>query len=204
MKRIYLLIVFILLASSLFAKDLVYIPTAGSVDGVSVSFDYDYKDKNNIFQAEAGFNGFEISFTNYNNEFDDDKFLPSSKSVLGAQWQFLPDFGVIPSVAVGVKDITCKIDKNPAFYAVVTKDVAEFIPVEWINKLEVTCGASYNSLGIFGGLDIRMGFIYGSVEAYRKDYNMACGLTFLDDRLRIGYKRFNKSNYIGIEGGLTF
>ncbi len=204
MKKILFLFILIFLTSFLYAKDLVYIPTANSVDGVSLSYDFDYNEHNHIFNVLGGFNGFEVSFTNYNNEFDKDKFIPSSKSILDAQWQFLPDFGAIPSIAVGVKDITCKLDKNPTFYAVATKDFSGYIPLEFINKLELSCGASYNSLGIFGGLNVQLGFIYGTVEKYKEDYNMSCGLSFLDDTIRVGYKRFNKSDYVGLDCSFGF
>ena len=204
MKKFFFLIILLFLTGSLYAKDLVYIPTANSVDGVSMSYDFDYNEHNHIFGVEGGFNGFEVSFTNYNNESDEDKFIPGNKSVLDAQWQFLPDFGQIPSVAVGVKDITCKLDKNPTFYAVATKDFAGYIPLELINKLELTFGASYNSLGVFGGINLQVGFVYGTFEAYKEDYNVSCGLSFLDDAIRLGYKRFNKSDYVGIECDFSF
>ena len=204
MKKLSLLLFFLILTSIVYAKDLVYIPTAVSTDGVSASFDYDCKDKNHIFNLVGGYNGFEVSFTNYNNEFDADKFMPQSKSLVSGQWQIIPELGPVPAVAVGVKDLCSKLNKTPAFYAVATKDISDYITWDLLEKLSLTAGVSHQSLGIFGGVDAQVGIFYGTFEAYKKDCNVSCGVTFLDDMIRVGYKRFNKNNYIGAKVSVTF
>lgn len=204
MKKLLFIFAVILFAVSVFGEDLVYIPTAVSCDGVKASFDYDTKDHNNIFNLRGGYNGYEISFVNYNNDSDSGKFIPSSKSIINGQWQILPEVGMVPAVAVGVKDLTGKISKTPAFYAVVTKDFSDYIPFELISRCALTAGISHESLGVFGGIDVRAGIFYGTCESYKKDCNFSAGISLFDDMVRFGYKRFNKSNYIGGQVGITF
>lgn len=204
MKKTFIIIILFLCISSLYAKSLVYIPTAVSCDGVEASFAYDTKDKNNMFNLQGGLNGYEISLTNYNNKFDADKFLPTSKTIINAQWQIMPDVNMIPAIAVGAKDITNKINKTPAFYAVATKNFSDYIPFPLLEKLAVTAGVSHQSIGVFGGLDVQLGFVYATAESYKKGTNFSAGLTFFDDKIKIGWQRFNKNNYITANAGITF
>ena len=155
MKKLLLIIVIISVSvSCIYAKDLVYIPTAVSANGINCSFDYDFHNKNHIFNMAGGMNGIEVSFTNYNNKFDIDKFMDASKSIINAQWQIFPDIALVPAVAVGAKDINVRLNKIPAFYVVATKDFADYIPLELLNKLSITVGVSCESLGFFGGAEI--------------------------------------------------
>lgn len=204
MKKILLVILMITSITSVFAKSLVYIPTAVSCDGIEASFAYDTKDKNNMFNLQGGLNGYEISLTNYSNKFDADKFMPTSKTIINAQWQIMPDVNMIPAIAVGAKDLTSKINKTPAFYAVATKNFSDFIPFPLLEKLSVTAGVSHQSIGVFGGLDVKLGFVYATAETYKNGTNFSAGLTFFDDKVKIGWQRFNKNNYITVNAGITF
>lgn len=204
MKKIIFVIFAVLTASVLFGKDLVYIPTAVSCDGIGASYSYGVQQKNSVLKLEGGINGFEVSLSHYKNANEKFNFMDRNKVVLSGQWQILPEVGFVPAVAVGVKDLGCTISRKPSFYGVATKDFADFIPGEFVDRLALTLGVSNDSLGFFGGVEGRISCFYGTFEAYREECSYSAGLSVFDDVIRIGYKRFNKNDYITANAGITF
>ena len=205
MKRLVLVLALVLISASVFAKALIYTPTGESIDGVVASYDVGLDDNGHMFNLGVGLFGAELSYTNYLVDFDVDNLVPDSSSVFSAQWQFIPETGLTPSIAIGAKDFTTDLSKNPSFYAVATKDLAGYIPVKLIDRLSVSAGMGTKTLsGLFGSAEVGMGMFYVDCEAFKDNFNWGGGVNLLNDTVRLEYKNFDKSSYAGVYFGLVF
>lgn len=204
MKHILLILTLLLsLTCSVFALDTYYTPIAHSADGIHADV-YFGESGSSILKASAGMGGLEISAAQYNVPNDFDNTVKQDSTVVGFEWQMIPEIQVVPAVAIGIKDILAHLDSSPTFYAVVTKDLRMIDPSGTFSKLQFSFGYGSETLnGFFGSLNADISRFYVSGEFFNGKFNWGGGVK-ITDFIKVGYMNFDERSYVGASANFAF
>jgi len=184
-------------SSSLLADRNILMPTGQTLttDQVRAEALFSYANNHGNYQFLAtGFQQFEFNATRV--EYEGGR----KETLLGAEWNFLPETFFTPAIGFGVRDINSQSKEGIGIFAAVTRHFPTGPAQEWLSDLSVTLGVGAKSLkGPFASTEFHLPHnLFVQAEYSQEGWNAALGWEPIP-LVRLKTYSLSNINYFGAE-----
>ena len=151
-------------------------------------------DRGKLFWFATGFQQLEINAIRIDNRIGQDE------TILGAQWNFLPETMLTPAISFGVRDAAFQSAEGLGVYAAVTRHLPIGEGSRFLKDFEVTAGIGVAGIrGPFASFEaLTVGNLFAEAEYDSREFNVAVGWQPIP-RLRLKLYTIRDELYYGAE-----